>query len=224
LRQGEITVDRSRRRSLGVAALSAAAIALACAAGLAGLDASSHAAGPANTEVAAHTYASLPAREMTMIGATPMEAGAGGDETWGIGVLNASAVPLRFTTQTDWTLAPALRDAAGEPLSGFALDRNPLAGQITPHGSGALIGTTKHGAQETVLVRDPGQAFTETAPVPEGDLETGEHLYSAQRAPLIAPLDEHGAKAGALVVPYADNGAVERWVLHWSGETHEWTR
>jgi hypothetical protein len=217
-------LGRSRRRSLGIAALVACASALAATTGLPGFDAGSRAAAQAG-EVTPRTDASVPGLEVTMIGATPQEAGApGANETWGLGMDYGSTVLVRYTTSTGWVLGPGLQDAAGAPLSGFTLDASPLAGQMTPAGSGVLIGTLKSGAQ-IVLTRNPGQPFQETEPVPATDLEAGEHLFSkAGRAPLIAPLDEASSTAGAFVVPIPEGGGSERWVLHWDDEKKEWTR
>ncbi len=74
-----------------------------------------------------------------------------------------------------------------------------LAGTVSPEGGGS---------HQVLLVRKPGGAFVETAPVPvEGEtlpageeplLLEGEALFGAARAPLIAPLEEAGGEAGAL--------------------------
>jgi hypothetical protein len=184
--------------------------------------------------------ASLPAPKVTLIGSSPLEAS---NETWGVGSLDAGSSPsvlVRYTSQTGWSLGPALLDNAGHPLSGFRLDASeasrasPLAGQVTPAGSGVLLGSvpaeaageagcTPH-ARAVVLVRDPGGAFQETLPVGEGatGLGAGERLFCPKRAPLIAPLDEPGGHAGALVVPVNEKGKVENGVLHWDGTA--WTR
>jgi hypothetical protein len=193
-------------------------------------------------EVAAQTDASVPASRVTLIGASPQEAPA---ETWGIGEANVGGesqwVIVRYTEDGGWTLGAGLLDHAGNPLVGFVPDKpifsgssatSPLAGQMTPSGGGVLVGTARTSAeptattQQAVLVRDPGGAFQETAPVPtEGSgalLKPGEALFGAHRAPLVAPLQEAGLRAGALVVPVQEAGDVENGVLYWNGE--KWTR
>lgn len=127
-----------------------------------------------------------------------------------------------------------------------------LTGQMTTGGGGVLVGTTPpaakgggaaSGIEKVVLVRDRGGAFRETAPVPvpsaetsggsgEGEgsggeeevplLKQGETLFGAARAPLIAPLEEAGGGAGALVAPVDEGSGVEDGVLHWDGS--RWTR
>lgn len=190
------------------------------------------------------TDASVPAAGVTLIGASPLEAPG---ETWGIGRANVGSgsaqwVVVRYDG-AGWSLGTGLLDASGQPLSGFVPDRptsagssaaSLLVGQITPTGSGVLVGTIPPSAgtaagsmQKVVLVRDPGGSFTETAPVPSGTspplLKEGETLFAAHRAPLIAPLDEASGHAGALVVPVVEEGSdVEDGVLHWDGK--QWTR
>jgi hypothetical protein len=163
-----------------------------------------------------------------MIGATPQEAGAPGpDEVWGVGVApgneSAGAVLVRYASGSGWTLGPALLDVAGQRLSSFKLEASPLAGQMTADGAGAMVGTVPVGAgappREVVLVRKPGGAFEQTAPLPEegeASLREGEALL-ARRAPLLAPLDEAGGGAGVLVVPVSGGKGVESRVLHWDG-------
>jgi hypothetical protein len=179
-------------------------------------------------EVTPQTDASLPARNVTMIGATPLEAGApGANETWGVGSsTSAQGGPLlvRYTTQTGWTLGPALEDSSGQPLAGFKLQSSPLTGQMTPTGAGVLIGTVPGqgtSPASVLLVRDPGGAFQETGEAPP--LQEGEELAGGGRPPLIAPLDEGGGRAGALVVPVGESAqSVDSAVLHWDGG--RWTR
>ncbi|MFI5004599.1 MAG: hypothetical protein ACHQE6_06255, partial [Solirubrobacterales bacterium] len=177
------------------------------------------------------TDASIPARNVTMIGATPVEVGApGAYETWGVGVPGgaggegAGAVLVRYTREGGWSLGPAPQDSTGQPLAAFKLDRSPLAGQMTPGGAGVMVGTVPGEAghaQDVLLVRNPHGAFRETGEAPP--LKEGEVLYGTQRAPLIAPLDEGGERAGALVVPVSEEAkGVESAVLHWDGE--HWTR
>lgn len=210
----------------------------------------------------AQTDASVPAFKVTMIGASPREAPG---ETWGVGEADVGGVSswvlVRYDESSGWSLGPGLLDAAGQPLAGFRPDApkaprssntSPLAGQMTADGGGVLVGTvpapaqpgkpSSGGAEKVVLVRRPGGAFQETAPVPpppteeapegggegegEGEGETpllkqGETLFGTARAPLIAPLEEGGG-AGALVVPVVEGSSVEDGVLHWDGS--RWTR
>jgi hypothetical protein len=191
--------------------------------------------------VTRQTDASVPASNVTLIGATPSEAGAGSEETWGIGQSGGGTVMVRYARnggEGEWSLGPPLQDQTGQPLAGFELATpeafrtnapSPLSGQLTPTGAGVLVGSVNK-TKRVVLVRNPGNpgnAFQETKPVPEADLEPerAEVLFSQSRAPLVAPLDEGGGSAGALVVPVIDQGsAVEAWVLHYEGQTQEWKR
>jgi hypothetical protein len=194
-------------------------------------------------EVTPQTDASVPARNVIMIGSTS----AG--ETWGIGQLGSESQPttsmVRYTEGAGWAPAPTLLDAAGQSLAGFAPDASPLTGEMTANGAGTLLGSvSEHGVnektttREVLLVRNPGgsgNAFQETAPLPveseeaplkpgEVGLKIGESLFSSSRAPLLAALEEAGGQAGALVVPVisSSSGVSEEAVLHWDG--HEWTR
>ena len=242
---------RRRRRVRALAALALAAVTAILAVGDldAGTSARAAVAGPG--EPTPQSDASVPAQKVTMIGSSPLEAPG---ETWGIGEANegsgtATWALVRYA-EGGWSLGPALLDAAGQPLSGFRPDQprdgklsetSPLAGQMTPHGDGVLVGTAPAGqagepaatgTQEIVLVRNPGGSFQETAPVPPAPetagsetelLEPGETLFGAARAPLIAPLEEAGGQAGAFVVPVNEQGSgVEDGVLHWDGSA--WTR
>ncbi len=245
---------RPRRALAALALLAAGAAALI--GGLSGPGGPPSAAGQTGAEeVTPQTDASVPARDVTLIGSSPQEAPA---ETWGIGQVNDGTGTstwglVRYAEGAGWSLGPELLDTAGQPLAGFAPDRpriglsntSPLTGQLTPDGSGVLVGTvptapppgeTQAGPpQKVVLVRNPGGAFQETAPVPPppteppaggGEptlLKTGETLFGAARAPLIAPLEEAGGGAGALVVPVNEQSSgVEDGVLHWNGTS--WTR
>jgi hypothetical protein len=207
------------------------ALVLALANGLPGGGSSRAAAQPASVEAIPQTDDSVPAPKVTMIGASPSEAP---DETWGVGEsgegAGASAVLVRYTSETGWSLGPGLQNSAGAPLAGFTLDQpqgspapSPLAGQMTASGSGVLAGSIEAGKQQVVLVRNPGGSFQQTAPVPAEDLTSEESLLGSKRAPLIAPLEEAGGHAGALIVPVDEHGAgVENGVLHWDGSA--WTR
>ncbi|HTQ68967.1 MAG TPA: hypothetical protein VMI13_09790 [Solirubrobacteraceae bacterium] len=175
----------------------------------------------------AQTDDAVPAGKVTMIAATPEEAGAGGGETWGIGRevgSQSTNLLVRYTSQQGWLRAPSLPE-------GFALAPDGLlAARMTPSGAGAMLGTIAK--REVVLVRDPGGSFVATAAVPaEGEggeggegpaalLAPGEELFESKgsRGPLLAALDEPGGVAGALVAPErAGSGEVEHQVLHWDG-------
>jgi hypothetical protein len=186
-------------------------------------------------EPTAQTDDSVPASDVTMIGASPAEAP---DESWGMGQSEeGNGVLVRYVHGSGWSLGPALLSASGQPLSGFKLDKpgpsapSPLAGQFTAAGSGVLVGNVPSGeggaspGPQVVLVRNPGGSFQETAPVPsEGEgalLKPGYELFAiTNRAPLIAPLDEASGKAGALVVPVSKT-EIENAVLEWNGSA--WT-
>ena len=236
-----MTARRRARRSALALALALAALAALLAGALPGTGASSRAAGggPA-TEPTPQTDDSVPAKEVTMIGATPAEEGAGADETWGVGKGPAGAVPVRYAVGGEgigeWSLGPALQNESGQPLSGFELDTpeavgnstaaSPLAGQLTADGAGVLAGYA--GEKAVLLVREPNNPanpFRETDPSAESQLQAGERLLSFTRAPLLAPLDEAGGAAGAFVVPVEERHAgVEESVLHWHGASKTWTR
>jgi hypothetical protein len=192
---------------------------------------------------------SVPARQVTMIGATPEEPGAlGANETWGIGTLGKQHVLVRYYQHSGgageegtWTLGPALQNFAGQPLTGFEPAQSPLVGEMTATGAGVLVGTVVgEGAKshQVLLVRKPGGAFQETANVPvEGEklapgeeplLNGQEAMFAATRLPLMAPLEEKLGQAtqevGALIAPVNESreGALEHQVLHWNGS--KWSR
>lgn len=219
-------VGRLRRPTLVVAALGAVIAALALTVLPAGAGPSNAAAqGPAGEpEVTVQTDDSVPASNVTMIGASPNEGPS--NETWGAGEVGGQTTLVRYTSEGggEWSLGPALP-------KGFKLDTpsglpypSPLAGQMTADGSGVLVGEV--GSGQEVLVRSPGGAFQQTAPVPAGEegLESGEQLFSGRRAPLLAPLEEEGGGTGVLIVPVPANEAVrpQGAVLHWDGE--HWKR
>jgi hypothetical protein len=211
-----------------------AALALALLVGLPGTAGTPMAAGQSSgeEEPTPQTDASVPAREVTMIGADATA------ETWGMGQDGGASVLVRYTAGSGWSLGPGLLDFSGQPLSGFRLAQSeaykfqgpsPLAGDMTPNGSGALVGTipvAKGESRKVVLVREPGGSFKETAPVPaEGEaalLNPGESLFGIDRPPMIAALEESGGQAGVLVVPVNEAGSVDTGVLHWDGKS--WTR
>ena len=230
----------ARARLLLLAGALATAIALVLSLALPGSHRSSLAAAQpgAPEEALPQTDASLPASEVTMIGATPEEPEAPGrEETWGVGREGsgdgATTVLVRYyvhpgsveAQEGSWTLGPALPE---ELPKAFKLAASPLAGQMTPKGFGVLAGTEKGAAdnEQVVLVRKPDGAFEATGAVPvEGEAEPlllkGQHLYGKERAPMIAPLGETDGEAGALVAPVSEEGPVENEVLHWDG--HHWS-
>jgi hypothetical protein len=178
-------------------------------------------------EVTPQTDAAVPAHEVVMLGSSPQEAPA---ETWGIGKVGAQSQAtwaiVRYSSGAGWTLAPPILDGSGSLLSGFVPAEGNLAGSITPDGSGALLGEVPNGVEhrQLLLVRDPGQPFSETTS--EAPLPAGEHLYdpSPSRAPMVAALEEGAEAAGALVAPVATESSTEETsILHWSGTTHTWT-
>lgn len=188
-------------------------------------------ASAAGVEPAVQTGAP-PAVNVTFIGSSPKEAPG---ETWGVGEVGfESGHPVWAITRYDaasgsWTLEPGPLDPEGHALSGFAPVRSVLAGEMTPAGDGALLGTVTAPAEgggsthtQALLVRDPGGTFKEAPALPAGTLTPEEALFSTDRAPLVAALDE-GGHAGALVVPVlkAAKGA-EGAVLHWTGS--EWVK
>ncbi|HLH14342.1 MAG TPA: hypothetical protein VKV16_06100, partial [Solirubrobacteraceae bacterium] len=214
--------------------LAGLALALALAAAVSGIGGGARAVAQTGgaEETAPQTDASVPAREVTMIGSSPQESPG---ETWGLGQENGAATLVRYTPATGWTLGSPLLDSQGQPLSGFELDRaegfqypepSILAGQMTPGGSGVLAGCTgckTASPHEMLLVRNPGGSFQETAPPPsEGGaaLAKSERLLGNNSPPLVAALEE-GGHAGALVVPVDEEDNRDERVLHWDGSS--WT-
>jgi hypothetical protein len=238
LRPVRSIAGRSRRRLLSVGALAAAALALVLTGTLPGAGGTPRAAARAGAgEPFVYTDDSVPAKEVTMIGATADEAGGGTYETWGVGRVGSAPALVRYAAGSGWSLGPGLQDEAGEPLTGFELDEpgaalsssagpSTLAGQMTADGAGVLAGEVAK--KQVLLVREPNNPanpFRETKPVPEAVMEPGDQLFGFERAPLIAPLDEAGGHAGALVVPVEElRSGFEEDVLHWSDATGEWTR
>lgn len=211
------------------------ALALVLGGGLGG--APQRAAGQASAaEVTVQTDDAVPATNVHMLGSSPQEAPG---ETWGIGQVQSqghqSWAIVRYAEGAGWSRAPML-DTQGVALSGFAppSGESPLAGQITPAGAGALLGSvteeteaegrSQKSEREVVLVRNPGGAFQEVQAVPKELIPSDETLFQAGRAPLLAPLDEANGAAGALVVPdgASGNNVSENGVLHWDGQ--RWTR
>jgi hypothetical protein len=219
---------------VGVLALAAGLAALAGALILVGVlpgpgSTSGAAAQPTQGGEAPYTDASVPARNVTMIGATPNEAP---EEVWGVGEAASQNVLVRYVQGSGWSLGPGLP-------AGFKLASSPLAGQVTSSGDGALVGTIAHeggGSAQAVLVRtggSPEAGFSAAPPVPvesetpqpgeEPLLHKGEALFSSVRAPLIAAIAEEGegAGAGVLIAPINEGSGVEDQVLHYDG--HVWT-
>ncbi len=189
--------------------------------GLPGVGPVQRAAGAsAEPEVSVQTDDSVPARDVTMIGASPAESPG---ETWGIGEVgedNSGVFALvKFTQQEGWARGPELLNSQGDPLVGFQPYQTALMGDMTATGDGVLVGRV--GREKMLLVRSPGGAFTQLPISTEGPnalLGMSEEVYLEGRSPLIAPLDEDG-HAGALLVPInKDPDANESRVLHWDGE------
>jgi hypothetical protein len=222
-----LALVRRRRASSAVGVAIVAGVIAASAIGVVrGLDLVSRASGEAGAgEPRAQTDDSIPARSVTLIGASPQEAP---NETWGVGQVGPQGAPsyaiVRYSSDSGWTLAASPLDATGKALSGFVPANGFLAGEMTPRGDGALLGTVGGASHRVLLVRDPGGAFKEVGPLPaEGQLalQPGETLFGTNRAPLLAALDE-GEHAGALVVPVnSESTGVESRVLHWNGQ--EWS-
>jgi hypothetical protein len=185
-------------------------------------------------EAVPQTDSSLPASDVMMIGATPEEPGAPGTgETWGIGQEGSATAVVRYyvhpgsveAQEGTWTLGPTLPAgfALLQTLHGTHPEPSPLDGQMTRTGYGVLAGTAPGGANgQVVLVRKPGGAFEATSPVPvEGEAQSllakEQRLFGLARAPMIAPLEEAGGEAGALVVPVSEGAPMEHEVLHWDG-------
>ncbi len=213
---------RRRRRAPAALAIAAAALALALAIATLGGAGAPRALGQAPAgEVTPQSDASVPANEVLMLGSSPQEAPA---EAWGIGRVGARNQNnwriVHYSTGAGWTLAPSMLDGAGNALSGFVPAEGELAGSITPDGSGALLGSVA--GNEVLLVRAPGQAFSETSSSPP--LEAGERLFDTRRAPMVAALEEGGGAAGALLAPIAtESSGQETRVLHWSATAAAWT-
>jgi hypothetical protein len=224
----------SRRRLLGVSILGCALIALTLVSGLPGGGGTVKASGQVTAaEERFYTDDAVPANEVLMFGASPLEAP---DETWGIGQAGQGGTPnyvvVHYAAGAGWTRAPAMLNSAGLSLEGFTPAKGVLTGQMTAGGSGVLAGTVAK--TDVVLVRDPGKPFQETAVEPvaeageEAILREGEQLF-AGRAPLVAAVEEgegENARAGALVVPGGGAKAEhpEPAVLHWEGQAQHWTR
>lgn len=218
-------------------ALGSIAVAVAIAVSSGGPGASVAAGQSAAPVVVPQTDDAVPARNVTMLGASPEEAPG---ETWGIGQGNSEGSEawqlVRYTTDNGWTTAPPFETASGEPLTGFQPANSPgskagekihdLAGSFAPDGAGALLGFVPEGERQRriLLVREPGGAFRETPEVPESMLNPAtESLYSEYRATMLAAVEEPGGKAGAFVVPPRTVAAgPENGVLHWNGTS--WSR
>ncbi len=230
------SVDRAsrrfaRRRALALA-LAAASVGLLSLLSLGASSSSRAALGAPGGEPTPQTDNSVPAANVTLIGSSPAEVPA---ETWGVGHGSGAAVftPMlvRYTRDTGWSLGSPFQDTGGASLKAFRLAApeggrpSPLAGRFTDSGAGVLLGEVPPEEHQVLLVRDPGGAFRETAPLEgaakEVALKEGESLFAKNRAPLLAAIDEASGRAGALVVPVSKE-APETSVLHWDGSS--WTR
>lgn len=224
---------RSRHRRLLVLAPLAALLYALASIGLGGGASSRAALGSPGGEPTPQTDNSVPAANVTLIGSSAAEAPG---ETWGVGHGSGAGIftptLVRYTRESGWTVGASFQDASGAPLKAFRLalpggsgKPSPLAGRFTDSGAGALLGEVPPEEHQVLLVRDPGGAFHETAPLEEAGeavaLKEGESLFAANRAPLLAAIDEASGHAGALVVPVTKE-APENSVLHWDGSS--WTR
>jgi hypothetical protein len=215
--------------------------------GIPGVDGGSRAEALNGAEPVPRTDDSIPASRVTMIGSSPSEAanetwGVGqGSEGEAVLVRYVAGAGWSLGPGLLDETGASLSGFKLDQPTGFAAP-SPLSGQITANGSGVLVGkVTPSGStvptREAVLVRNPGGSFKETSPVPaeaekpgsgEGEEPAGEgekpllkhgfKLFAeTNRAPLLAPLDESGGHAGALIVPVS-TGEAEKTVLHWDGE------
>jgi hypothetical protein len=227
-RSPSAAVSDSRRRARRVITrlLLPLAAALGLGLGLAlsgGPSAPRAAAEPGSGEFAPHTDGSVPAHDTTMFGSTS----AG--ETWGVGEVGHERWGIvHYRPGSGWAREQWLEanGAQPSPETAFKPPKSPLGGEITPAGSGALLGSVgpekQENPREVLLVRNPGGAFQETKePIPPALLGPGEHLFERERTPLLAALDENG-HAGALVAPAKSGSGIEDGVLHWDGS--KWTR
>ncbi len=211
-----------RRRRLTAAALLLAAL-LTLGLGLAfagGSPPGASGATPA-AEVQVQTDGSLPARDVTLIGASPEEAAG---ETWGVGELgeinSGNFAIMQYTSQGGWRVGPDATDSTGQSLTDFVPLETTLMGAITPAGAGELVGTAADPKRQVLLLRNPGGAFTEAVLPNTGAgalMHSGENVFEEGRTPLVVPLDE-GSRAGAFLVPVTRNTGGEEHVLHYDGE------
>ncbi len=68
-------------------------------------------------EVVAQTDDSLPAREVTMFGAAPLESA---DEVFGIGEYRRESSVVHYTPGSGWVLGPALLELGRRSAEGFS--------------------------------------------------------------------------------------------------------
>lgn len=210
------------RRRLGAAGLlGTALLALTLALAFGGGSPAGASGASPGPEVQVQTDGSLPARDVTLIGASPEEAG---DETWGVGELgeinSGNFAIMQYTSQGGWRVGPAAEDSTGQPLTDFVPFETPLMGATTPAGAGELLGTAADPEREVLLLRNPGGAFTEVVLPNTGAgalMHSGEKVFEEGRTPLVVPLDE-GSRAGAFLVPVTRNTGGEEHVLHYDGE------
>ena len=168
-------------------------------------------------ETTPQTDASVPASEVTMIGATPEEPGAPGpNETWGVG----PRIRHWHRRQDDrGDRALRRRVAAGRSRRGSTQGRSPASSSSRRPARRADDPARRRGARRDLPKEGGGRsrpcscasraAPSKTAPAVTVESETpqpgeepllhkGETLFGAKRAPLIAPLEEEGGEAGAL--------------------------
>ncbi len=213
-----------RRRRLVAGAVLAALLATAFAVWASGAPKAASGASPGE-EVQVQTDGSLPARDVTLIGASPEEAPG---ETWGVGEegeINSSQFEVfRYTAQGGWSVSGTPLDSEGKPLAEFQPVKSDLMGAMTPQGDGELIGTAvaERKKHQVLLLRNPGGVFTEVVLPNTGPgalMHAGENVFEEGRTPLLTPLDE-GGQAGVFLIPVSHSGGEEQ-VLHYDGQ--HWT-
>jgi hypothetical protein len=229
---------------LGLGATTAASIVTATAAGR-GAGAHAAAADPGQSEALAfQPVLGLPSREVQLIGASAQEVWAQANigpvpvSANGQQIANATVLMDHSTAGGGWQIVP-IAEAHGNRLTFTpATDRatGEAADRVNGGGGIMLLGSDGSGTQ-SVLTRNPGGAFAE-APAPsstgpEAVLGSGEELFSASSAPLVAAIEETGGATGALIVPQqieassksgggSPGASLPPGVLHYDGTG--WTR
>ena len=147
---------------------------------------------------------SVPARDVTLIGASPAESPG---ETWGIGEVGEDnsgvfaivryAATVRLGTRSPSRAAPPVNRWLG-----FQPDPTPLMGAMTAAGDGVLVGTrwAANGCCSCAIPAVPSPRCRSPRKGRGRCCGPSEEIYLEGRTPLIAPLDE-GGHAGALLVP-----------------------